>query len=103
MITFIARLRIRPGKREEAITRVHAMFEGVQKEEPGALIYLGHTSQTDPDTLVFFEVYRDEKAAEIHEQTTHFQQLVRDFGDVLDAEFGVQLEYLDRLGGVVRT
>lgn len=103
MITFIARLRVRSGKRDEAMARVQAMFDGVEKEEPGALIYLGHTLQADPDTLVFFEVYADEKAADLHEQTTHFQQLVRDFGDVFDADFGVQLEYLDRLGGVIRS
>lgn len=102
MITFIARLKIRPGKREEAMTRVHAMFEGVQKEEPGALVYLGHASQAEPDTLVFFEVYADKQAAQIHEQTTHFQRLVQDFDTVFDPDFGVRVEYLDRLGGVIR-
>ncbi|HOQ89371.1 MAG TPA: putative quinol monooxygenase [Candidatus Hydrogenedentes bacterium] len=103
MVTFIARLKIRPGMREEALNRARAMFEGVRQEEPGALIYLGHQTQSDPDTLVFFEVYADQQAAEIHEQTRHFQQLVQDFDTVFDPDFGVQIEYLDRLGGVVRT
>lgn len=103
MVTFIARLKIRPGMREEALKRARAMFTGVRLQEPGALIYLGHQAQSDPDTLVFFEVYADQRAAEIHEQTQHFQQLVQDFESVFDPDFGVQIEYLDRLGGVVQT
>jgi len=102
MITFIARLRVNPGREEAAAARVQAMVAAVQDQEPGALIYIGHYSEAEDREMVFFEVYADEAAAEAHEKTPHFAELLADFGDVFDAEFGVKIEYLDRVAGVVR-
>lgn len=102
MITFIARLRVLPGKEESALSRARTMVNAVRQMEPGVLLYIGHLSQDDPHEMVFFEVYENEEASELHEGTSHFKELVKDIGPVFDADFGVKIEMLDRLGAVIR-
>ncbi len=102
MITFIARLRVLPGKEESALSRARTMVNAVRQTEPGVLLYIGHLSQDDPHEMVFFEVYENEEASELHEGTPHFKELVKDIGPVFDADFGVKIEMLDRIGAVIR-
>lgn len=102
MITFTARVKMVQGKEEEAMAAAETMVEAVQQEEPGALAYICHRSEETPQELVFFEVYADEVAAEVHGKTPHFTQFKKHFGTLFDAEFGAKIEYLDRLAGVIR-
>jgi quinol monooxygenase YgiN len=45
-------------------------------EEEGNLIYKVHQSNTEPNTLILFEGYKDEAAVAQHRNSEHFQTLV---------------------------
>ncbi len=36
--------------------------------------YVPHTVETDPDTVLIYEQYRDEAALELHRITPHFER-----------------------------
>ncbi|MDQ1255788.1 MAG: Antibiotic biosynthesis monooxygenase [Candidatus Hydrogenedentes bacterium] len=102
MVTFIARVRIVPGREEAALARAGDMVKAVKELEPGALVYMAHRSHNDLGVMVFFEVYKDKKAREAHDQTPHFAELVKDFGEVFDIDYGVQVEMLSHVAGFTR-
>jgi len=102
MVSFIARLKALPGKEAEATEQLSEMVRCVEDSEPGALAYVCHASRENPGEFIFFEVYADEGAKDAHMQTPHFDNLVSLVGSVLDPDFGVQVEDLDRVAGFVR-
>lgn len=102
MITFTARVKMIQGKEEDALDVAKKLVESVQKEEPGALAYICHQCEENPQELLFFEVYADEVAAEVHGKTPHFNAFKKQFGKVFDADFGAKIEYLERVEGFFR-
>ncbi|HLY42315.1 MAG TPA: putative quinol monooxygenase [Terracidiphilus sp.] len=44
------------------------------REEPGCMSYIPHRMQEDPDTVLIYEQYADQKAEEAHRQTAHFRK-----------------------------
>ena len=46
------------------------------REEKGSLFYKLHQSTSDPNTILLYEGYADEAAAETHRSSDHFQQIV---------------------------
>jgi len=103
MVTFTARMRVVPGKEEDAMSIVHMMVDEVEANEPGTLVYIAHRSQDDPQEIMFFEVYADESASKLHRKTPHMAKLSESFGEVFDADFGVKIEYFDRVTGFTRS
>jgi len=45
-------------------------------EEKGNLFYKVHQSNSDANTLILFEGYRDQSAVDEHRNSSYFQQLV---------------------------
>lgn len=72
------RVPLRPGTRDAALESLEAELRAVQ-EEPGTLLYVVHTSDTDPDAIYFYEMYEDEEAVEVHRASSAFQHV----GDAL--------------------
>ncbi len=102
MIAFVARVRIVPGREEAALARAGEMVQAVRDKEPGALVYMAYRSHNDLGELVFFELYTDKAAREAHDKTPHFAELLEDFGEVFDDDFGVQVENLAPVAGFSR-
>jgi quinol monooxygenase YgiN len=44
----------------------------VRSEEPGCLVYRVHRSTKDPELFLFYEMYVDEAALDLHRKATHF-------------------------------
>ena len=44
---------------------------GIDRGEPGTLMYVTHRVTSEPSARVFFEVYRDRAAFDAHEATAH--------------------------------
>jgi quinol monooxygenase YgiN len=61
----IAKFVALPGRRADLIAALRPMFEEVESE-PGTLLYMMHTVPSEPDTLWFYERYRDAAAFEVH-------------------------------------
>ena len=74
MISFTVRMRFRSEDREE-IAGVLRELTMLSRQEPGCVSYVAHTVESDPDTVLIYEQYRDEAAVDEHRATPHFARL----------------------------
>jgi quinol monooxygenase YgiN len=73
MIALIAKIPIKEGKVDEAIEAIKALMVHVAKEE-GTLMYTLNRDNSDPNTLIFLERYKDQAALDAHSSTPHFKE-----------------------------
>jgi quinol monooxygenase YgiN len=73
MISFIVRMNFRPDDREE-IAQVLRELTRLSRQEPGCVSYIPHQVEADPDTVLIYEQYKDEAAADAHRASPHFAQ-----------------------------
>jgi len=71
MITVIAKLPIKEGKMEEALTEIKELMAKVAKEE-GTVLYSLNSEKANPNTLVLVEQYKDKDAFNFHSSTPYF-------------------------------
>jgi quinol monooxygenase YgiN len=71
MISFTVRMTFRPEDREE-IEQTLRELTRLSRQEPGCVSYVPHHVESEPDTIVIYEQYRDEAAVEHHRATPHF-------------------------------
>ncbi len=71
MIYLIATLTIKPGSLNAIREAVMPCIEGT-RNEPGNILYDLHQSQTDENTLVFVEKWKDRAALDNHFTEPHF-------------------------------
>ena len=71
MITVIAKLPIKEGKMEEALTEIKELMAKVAKEE-GTVLYSHNSEKANPNTLVLVEQYNDKDSFNFHSSTPHF-------------------------------
>lgn len=74
MISFTVRMRFRSEDRDE-LAQILRGLTLASRQEPGCVSYIAHTVESDPDTILIYEQYRDEAAVEAHRGTPHFQRL----------------------------
>ncbi len=75
MISFAVRMTFRPDDREQ-IAQILRELTPLSRQEEGCVSYIPHAVESDPDTIVIYEQYRDEAAAEFHRATPHFAKYV---------------------------
>jgi quinol monooxygenase YgiN len=73
MVSFTVRMRFAAEDREEIGEMLRSLAEA-SRLEPGCVTYIPHKVVGDPETVVIYEQYRDEAAAEAHRQTEHFRK-----------------------------
>ena len=73
MISFTVRMTFRPEDREE-IAQVLRELTRLSRLEPGCVSYTPHHVESDPDTILIYEQYPDEAAADAHRASPHFAQ-----------------------------
>ncbi|RXH58661.1 putative quinol monooxygenase [Granulicella sibirica] len=71
MISFTVRMRF-DSKDHERIAEILRDLTLASRQEPGCVSYVAHFVDGDPDTVVIYEQYADEKAREHHRNTPHF-------------------------------
>jgi quinol monooxygenase YgiN len=71
MISFTVRMTFRSDDRDE-IHQILRELTRLSRQEDGCVVYIPHIVESDPDTIVIYEQYRDEAAAEFHRATPHF-------------------------------
>ena len=74
MVSFTVRMRFRPEHREE-IASILRELTAASRQEPGCVSYIPHTVESDPDTVVIYEQYRDPAALDAHRASPHFERL----------------------------
>jgi quinol monooxygenase YgiN len=73
MISFTVRMTFRTEDREE-IAQVLRELTRLSRQEPGCISYIPHQVESDPDTILIYEQYKDEAAADAHRASPHFAQ-----------------------------
>ena len=73
MISFTVRMNFRQDDREEIAQVLHELTR-LSRQEPGCVSYIPHQVESDPDTVLIYEQYKDEAAADAHRASPHFAQ-----------------------------
>lgn len=101
MITVTAQFSIIPGKEAEAETAIRKVAAGVEKNEPGVLMYTWHRGAKDPLQILVYEIYQDDEAREAHRGTPYLTEFQAHFGTVFDPA-SVKIARWERLTGINR-
>jgi quinol monooxygenase YgiN len=64
-VAVIATMRAKEGQRDELAKAIESCMEHIE-QEPGTLRYILHEHDSDPDALIFYELYEDKAALEAH-------------------------------------
>lgn len=75
MISFIVRMKFRSDDRPRVAELLGPLAEA-SRNEPGCVTYIPHTIEGEPDTVVVYEQYKDQKAVEAHRASKHFRECV---------------------------
>jgi quinol monooxygenase YgiN len=73
MVSFTVRMKFAQEDRSE-IDEILRELTHASRQEPGCVSYIPHRMQGDPDTVIIYEQYADQKAEEAHRQTAHFKK-----------------------------
>ncbi|HZQ45133.1 MAG TPA: putative quinol monooxygenase [Acidobacteriaceae bacterium] len=94
MVSFTVRMTFRPEDREEIATILRELT-AASRAEPGCVSYIAHRVQSDPDTIVIYEQYRDQAALDAHRTSPHFAMYA--IGGLYQRMLIRSLEMLDAL------
>lgn len=95
MMTFIARMQVKPGKEAEFEALARRLTDAVRAHEPGTLQYEFFRLPDTERGYAVFESFVDEAAEEAHRDTPHFHELAPPLVECLDGEY--VREYLHHL------
>src|SRR5579872_1521151 len=84
-ITVIAKLKVKPGSEQQFETAARKMIETMRAAEPGALQYVLHRGQKEhANEFVYYELYKDQAAFDVHGKTDHMKAFGGAIGALLD-------------------
>ena len=70
-VTVVAKVRAAAGRGDALAALLTEQAAAVRRAEPACLVYKVHRSASDPDAFLFYEVYADDAAFELHRQSAH--------------------------------
>jgi quinol monooxygenase YgiN len=94
MVSFTVRMTFRPEDRDEIATILRELA-AASRQEPGCVNYVPHRIESDPDTIVIYEQYRDQAALDAHRTSSHFAMYA--IGGLYQRMLIRSLEMLDAL------
>src|SRR5262245_26813619 len=71
VLTVVAKIRAAKGKGDALAALLAEQAGVVKKAEPGCLVYRPHRSSKDPDLFIFYEMYKDDAAFDLHRKAPH--------------------------------
>ena len=71
ILTVVATIRAAKGKGDALMALLTEQAAVVRRTEPGCLVYRPHRSTKDPDLFLFYEMYEDDAAFEVHRKSPH--------------------------------
>jgi quinol monooxygenase YgiN len=72
----VVRFTIRVGHERQFDDLVAATVAEIARHEPGTLLYLSHAVDGEPQTRIFYELYRDQSAFKAHEVQAHVRHFL---------------------------
>lgn len=76
IMILVAKIRAKQGKEKDLETALTGLIKAVETEE-GTLQYILHNSLTDPQSFMFYEVYKDRDALTKHSTTDYFKETMK--------------------------
>jgi quinol monooxygenase YgiN len=73
MVSFVVRFKFASEDRADVAETVRVLATA-SRQEPGCVSYIPHQVEDDPDTLLIYEQYVDEKALAAHRESGHFKK-----------------------------
>ena len=73
MISFLVRMKFAPEDHAD-VEKILRNLGSASRQEPGCVNYVAHFVESDPNTVVIYEQYRDAEALEMHRASGHFEQ-----------------------------
>jgi quinol monooxygenase YgiN len=73
MVSFIVRLSFNQEDRAD-VAETLRVLAAASRQEPGCVSYIPHQLEDDPDTVLIYEQYVDQKALAAHRETDHFKK-----------------------------
>ncbi|MEV4611678.1 antibiotic biosynthesis monooxygenase [Kitasatospora sp. NPDC049258] len=94
-------LVVRFTARDESAARAFddlaaAALEGIKAYEPGTLVYVNHRVPDEPRVRVFYELYADRAAFDLHEEQPHVKHFLAERGQYLES---FEVTFLDEAAG----
>ena len=72
----VVRFELLEGHGEAFDALTAETLASVRADEPGTLVYLAHSTLDTPDVRVFYELYEDHAAFEVHETAAHVRHFL---------------------------
>src|SRR5208337_2202333 len=73
MVSFIVRLKFASEDRAD-VAETLRILAAASRQEPGCVSYIPHQLEDDPNTVLIYEQYVDQKALAAHRETAHFKK-----------------------------
>jgi quinol monooxygenase YgiN len=73
MVSFIVRLTFNQEDRAD-VAETLRLLAAASRKEPGCVSYIPHQIEDDPDTVLIYEQYVDQKALSAHRESPHFKK-----------------------------
>jgi quinol monooxygenase YgiN len=73
MVSFIVRLTFNQEDRADVAESLR-LLAAASRQEPGCVSYIPHQLEENPDIVLIYEQYRDQKALAAHRDSTHFKK-----------------------------
>jgi quinol monooxygenase YgiN len=72
MISFLVRMTFAQEDRAEVVESLRLLATAT-RQEPGCVSYVPHHLEEDPDTVLIYEQYVDQKSLAAHRDSEHFK------------------------------
>ena len=95
MLTFLARMQVKPGKEADFEALAKELTEQVKAHEPGCGGYEFFRLPETERGYAVYESFKNEAAEEAHRDTPHFHKLAPPLVECIDGEY--VREYLHHL------
>jgi quinol monooxygenase YgiN len=82
----VVRFDVLAGHEEAFDALVSETVERIRAEEPGTLVYLTHLEDGAASVRVFYELYRDVAAFEVHEEMQYVRRFLAERGAHLQGD-----------------
>ena len=73
MVSFLVRLSFNQEDRAD-VAETLRLLAAASRQEPGCVSYIPHRIEGEPDTILIYEQYHDEKALAAHRESEHFKK-----------------------------
>ncbi|AFY61246.1 hypothetical protein Syn6312_2126 [Synechococcus sp. PCC 6312] len=83
LVVVAGKIKIKPGTKEE-FTQLAEKCLILSRQEPGSVSYSFYEDQTAPNTILYFEEWRNQAALDHHFQTPYFQEFMEKAGPLFN-------------------